>query len=64
MKLDSFDLLFFTELTNTMKMGEGSYTFVFTELPFKTVSGDDTAFHRIERSITKNDFAMDVLVFI
>ena len=29
-------------------MGEGVlYNFIFTELPFKTVSGDVTAFHRI-----------------
>ena len=29
-------------------MGEGVlYNFVFTEFPFKTVSGDVTAFHRI-----------------
>ena len=32
-----------------MKYGEGVlYNFVFTELQFKTVSGDVTAFHRIQ----------------
>ena len=38
-----------TELANTMKYGEGVlYNFVFTEFPFKTVSCDITAFHRIQ----------------
>ena len=33
-------------------MGEGvSYNFVFTELPFKTVSGDVTAFQRIDMKV-------------
>ena len=45
MTLDSF---VFTELAYTMKYGEGVlYNIVFTELPFKAVSGDVTAFHRI-----------------
>ena len=40
----------FTELANTMKYGVGGgglYIIVFTEVPFKTVPGDVTAFHRI-----------------
>ena len=39
----------FTELANTMKYGGGGvlHNLVFTEFPFKTVSGDVTAFHRI-----------------
>ena len=37
-----------TELANTMKYGDGVlYNFVFNEFPFKTVSGDVTAFHRV-----------------
>ena len=35
-------------LANTVLMGEGVlYNILFTEFPFKTVSGDVTAFHRI-----------------
>ena len=39
----------FTELANTMKYGEEGvlHNLVFTEFPFKTVSGEVTAFHRI-----------------
>ena len=37
----------FTELSNIMKYGEGVlYNFIFTELPFKTVSYDVSLFHR------------------
>ena len=46
MKLNSFDLHIFTELANTMKyaIGDGVlYDLVFSELPFKTVTGDVTA---------------------
>ena len=40
-----------TKLVNTMKYGEGVlYNFVFTQLPFKTVSGDVTAFHRLKKN--------------
>ena len=38
----------FTELANTMMYGSmGLYNFVFNKLPFKTVSSDVNAFHRI-----------------
>ena len=38
----------FTEIASTMMYREGVlYNFVFTEFPFKTVSGDVTAYHRI-----------------
>ena len=38
----------FTETASTMMYREGVlYNFIFTEFPFKTVSGDVTAYHRI-----------------
>ena len=37
----------FTELANTVKYGEGFYITFFHEWPFKRISGDITAFHRI-----------------
>ena len=40
----------FTELANTMMYGGGVlYNFVFTELPFKTLTPDVTVFHRIQK---------------
>ena len=42
-----------TELATTMTYGGGVlYNFVFTEVPFKTVSGDVTAFHRMTATDT------------
>ena len=37
----------FIELANTMKL----YNFIFTELPFKMVSGDVTALHRFMENV-------------
>ena len=54
MKLNSLDLIIVTELANTMKYGGGALVYsVFTEFPFKTVSGDVTAFQRFT-STSKN----------
>ena len=39
--LNALDLLFFTELANTMKYGEGSYVTLFSPI-------DVTAFHKIK----------------
>ena len=41
--------LCFTELANTMKYGV-LYNIVFTKSPLKSVSGDVTAFHRIDHA--------------
>ena len=47
-KLNSLDLHCYQLIQ--CSMGEGVlYNFVFTEFPFQTVSGDITAFHRIQR---------------
>ena len=46
-----------TELGNTIKYGGGVlYNFIFTDFPFKTVSGDVTAFHRIVTMSCGNTF--------
>ena len=45
----AFTSIVVTELANTMKYGEGVlYNFVFTEFPFKTVSGDPLRFTELQ----------------
>ena len=65
MKLYSLVPQYFHEqLANTIKYGGGLlYNFVFAEFPFKTASGDVTAFNRIARPIQTQILPRKIEIF-